>query len=270
MPASCSGSACMFSTNNRSARRVPSPSNVSTAEPGSSGFFGRGEQAFLDQTFRVSFDLFHGDASFKPVDWRIRITPEVSLNNLKVRELGIVGPSPLSGTNRLDSHLGLQEAFVEYKIHDLSVNYDFVSIRAGIQEFNADFRGLAARSGALRDVAVGKVTGRFDFAANDFRTVDDLNGTLEATLAQSQALELPVLPYLDLTCLGLGIFLVCGRQGCLMVGCCHGKPCGWGIGRQSSSRSVRRCDSTTWPATSVKTTTLPPSRLSWLPGSPRR
>jgi hypothetical protein len=123
-------------------RRVPSPSNVSTANPGSSGFFGRGEQAFLDQTFRVSFDLFHGDASFKPVDWRIRITPEVSLNNLKVRELGIVGPSPLSGTNRFDTHVGLQEAFVEYKIHDLSSNYDFVSIRAGIQEFNADFRGF--------------------------------------------------------------------------------------------------------------------------------
>ncbi len=77
-------------------RRVPSPSNVSTAEPGSSEFFGRGEQAFLDQTFRVSFDLFHGDASFKPVDWRIRITPEFSLNNLNVRELGIVGPSPLA------------------------------------------------------------------------------------------------------------------------------------------------------------------------------
>jgi len=123
-------------------RRVPSPSNVSTAEPGNSEFFGRGEQAFLDQTFRVSFDLFHGDASFKPVDWRIRITPEVSLNNLKVRELGIVGPSPLAGANRFDTHVGLQEAFVEYKLHDLSPNYDFVSIRAGIQEFNADFRGF--------------------------------------------------------------------------------------------------------------------------------
>ena len=123
-------------------RRVPSPSNVSTANPGSPNFFGRGEQAFLDQTFRVSFDLFHGDASFKPVDWRIRITPEFSLNNLKVRELGIVGPSPLDGTNRFDTHVGLQEAFVEYKLHDLSPNYDFVSIRAGIQEFNADFRGF--------------------------------------------------------------------------------------------------------------------------------
>jgi hypothetical protein len=123
-------------------RRVPSPSGVSAAEPGSSGFFGRGEQAFFDQTLRFSFDLFHGDASFKPVDWRIRITPELSLNNLDVRELGIVSPNVLAGTNRFHDHLGLQEAFVEVKLHDLSNNYDFISMRAGIQQFNADFRGF--------------------------------------------------------------------------------------------------------------------------------
>ena len=123
-------------------RKVPVPSDVSAAQPGSSAFFGRGEQFFLDQTFRFTFDLFHGDASFKPVDWRIRVTPEVSLNYLDVKELGIVGPDVRAGTTRLDSHVGFQEAFVEYKVHDLSVNYDFVSVRAGIQEFNADFRGF--------------------------------------------------------------------------------------------------------------------------------
>ena len=123
-------------------RRVPSPSGVSAAQPGSSGFFGRGEQAFLDQTLRFSFDLFHGDASFKPVDWRIRITPELSLNDLDVRERGIVRPDVRHGTNRFDQHVGLQEAFVEVKLHDLSDNYDFISARAGIQQFNADFRGF--------------------------------------------------------------------------------------------------------------------------------
>jgi Carboxypeptidase regulatory-like domain len=123
-------------------RRVPSPSGVSATEPGSSDFFGRGEQAFLDQTFRFSFDLSHGDASFKPLDWRIRITPEISLNDLDVRELGIVSPDVRAGTNRFDTHIGLQEAFFEYKLHDLSPNYDFISVRAGIQEFNADFRGF--------------------------------------------------------------------------------------------------------------------------------
>jgi hypothetical protein len=123
-------------------RRVPSPSNVSTERPGSSGFFGKGEQAFFDQTLRFTFDLFHGDAAFKPVDWRVRITPEISLNNLKVREVGIIGPDVRSGTNRFDTHASLQEAFVEVKLHDLGPNYDFVSARAGIQQFNADFRGF--------------------------------------------------------------------------------------------------------------------------------
>jgi hypothetical protein len=124
------------------ARRVPSPSNVSAANPGSSTFFGRGEQEFVDQTLRFSFDLFHGDASFKPVDWRIRITPEISINDLNVRELGIVGPDVRSGTNRFDTHIGLQEAFAEMKLHDIGPNYDFVSLRVGIQQFNADFRGF--------------------------------------------------------------------------------------------------------------------------------
>ncbi|HXJ13146.1 MAG TPA: carboxypeptidase-like regulatory domain-containing protein [Candidatus Limnocylindrales bacterium] len=123
-------------------RKVPSPSNVSAAQAGSSEFFGRGEQFFLDQTFRFTFDLFHGDASFKPVDWRFRVTPEVSLNYLDVKELGIVGPDVRAGTTRLDSHVGFQEAFLEYKLRDLSPNYDFISVRAGIQEFNADFRGF--------------------------------------------------------------------------------------------------------------------------------
>ena len=123
-------------------RRVPTPTDVSPARPGSPDFFGHGEQFFLDQTFRFSFDLFHGDTSFKPVDWRVRITPEASLNYLDVQELGVVSPDVRNGTTRFDGHIGLQEAFVEVKLHDLSPNYDFVSARAGIQQFNADFRGF--------------------------------------------------------------------------------------------------------------------------------
>jgi Carboxypeptidase regulatory-like domain len=123
-------------------RRVPTPSGVSAAQPGSANFFGKGDQLFLDQTFRFSFDLFHGDTSFRPADWRIRVTPEVSLNYLDVQELGIVSPNVRKGTTRFDEHLGLQEAFAEVKLHDLSPNYDFVSARAGIQQFNADFRGF--------------------------------------------------------------------------------------------------------------------------------
>jgi len=122
--------------------RVPAPSGVSAEHPGSSEFFGNGNQLYLDQTFRFSFDLFHGDTSFKPADWRVRVTPVVSLNYLSVGELGIVSPDVQKGSTRFDDWTGLQEAFFEYKLHDLSANYDFISARAGIQEFNADFRGF--------------------------------------------------------------------------------------------------------------------------------
>ena len=86
--------------------------------------------------------LFHGDTSFKPVDWQIKFTPEININYLTVQETGVVNVDVRQGTARLDSHLGLQEAFARLKIADLSHAYDFVSARAGIQTFNSDFRGF--------------------------------------------------------------------------------------------------------------------------------
>jgi hypothetical protein len=42
-------------------------------------------------------------------------------------------------------------------------------------------------------------------------------------------LERPALPYLDLIALGLAMTQACGRVGCLMAGCCHGRPHHWGV-----------------------------------------
>src|SRR5712692_6791297 len=39
----------------------------------------------------------------------------------------------------------------------------------------------------------------------------------------------PVLHYLDVAILGIGLSLACGRVGCLMVGCCHGRPDSRGV-----------------------------------------
>ena len=39
----------------------------------------------------------------------------------------------------------------------------------------------------------------------------------------------PVLPFLDAAAVGLGVFLACGRVGCLLAGCCHGRPAGRGV-----------------------------------------
>ena len=65
-----------------------------------------------------------------------------NINFLQTRERGIVNADVRAGTNRFDTHVGMQEAFVEAKIHDLSPNFDFVSVRAGIQGFTSDFRGF--------------------------------------------------------------------------------------------------------------------------------
>ena len=123
-------------------RQLPTPSNVPSERPGSSAFFGKFGQLFLSQNLAFTAELFHGDTSFRPPDWRIRITPEENVNYFATRELGIVNADPSAGTTRFDTHLGLQEGFVEVKLKDLSSEYDFVSARAGVQSFNSDFRGF--------------------------------------------------------------------------------------------------------------------------------
>ena len=44
-----------------------------------------------------------------------------------------------------------------------------------------------------------------------------------------QSTHRPLLPYLDVGILGIGLFLAFGRVGCLMVGCCHGCPAKIGL-----------------------------------------
>jgi hypothetical protein len=124
-------------------RRLPTPSGLGSASPGESQFFGRFGQFFISENLGFSFDLFHGDtASFRPPDWRIQVMPEVNVNYLAVQENGIVNFDVRKGTTRLDSHLGLQEGFAEVKLKDLSNQYDFVSLRVGVQSFTSDFRGF--------------------------------------------------------------------------------------------------------------------------------
>jgi hypothetical protein len=124
-------------------RRLPVTSGISTASADEPGFFGKGGQFFMAQTFRTTFDLFHGDtAAFRPVDWRVRITPAANLNYIAARENGVVSPDVRFGTTRFDTHVGLQEAFGEVKLKDIGPSYDFVNLRIGIQQFVSDFRGF--------------------------------------------------------------------------------------------------------------------------------
>ena len=123
-------------------RKVPTPSGVSTAGADSSGFFGEGEQLFFVQDFAGTVEIFHGETAFKPRDWEIRVTGILNYTYLEVEEHGIVNPNVDDEKDRPDRKFSLQEALAEYHIADLSDNYDFVSVRAGIQPFVSDFRGL--------------------------------------------------------------------------------------------------------------------------------
>jgi len=123
-------------------RRLPTPAGVSTANANSADFFGSGNQFFLTSYLGLSFELFEGNTAFKPTDFLLRVTPVFDINYLDVQELGNVNIDVRKGTSRTDTHLGLQEAFLEKHICDLSANYDFLSVTAGIQPFVTDFRGL--------------------------------------------------------------------------------------------------------------------------------
>ncbi len=131
------------STSTVEQRRAPTPSDVSTDVPSSAEFFGQPEQLAINETVQFSFELFHGDTTFKPRDWAIKISPTFSIPNyLNARENGVVNIDVRRGTNRTDTHISLEEAFGEVKLFDVNSNYDFVSARAGIQPFVSDFRGF--------------------------------------------------------------------------------------------------------------------------------
>jgi hypothetical protein len=123
--------------------RTPKPSDIGAVRPGSADFFGKPELLAINQTFQFTFELFHGDSTFKPRDWAIKISPTFSLPNyVRARENGIVNVDVRRGTTRTDTHFSFEEAFAEVKLADINANYDFVSLRAGIQPFVSDFRGF--------------------------------------------------------------------------------------------------------------------------------
>ena len=124
------------------ARKLPTPSGVSTARPNSSEFFGLSDQTFYSNDFSIGVDLFQGETAFKPVDWALRVLGVYNHNYIDVEERNVVNPNPQKGTTREKDFTSLQEAFGEIHLRDLSNNYDFVSIRVGIQPFVSDFRGF--------------------------------------------------------------------------------------------------------------------------------
>ena len=68
----------------------------------------------------------------------------------------------------------------------------------------------------------------------------DAAAVLAAVALACAALGEPVAAYLDISAAALMGFLACGRVGCLLAGCCHGRPARWGVryGRLHAGRTV--------------------------------
>ncbi|MBX3464872.1 MAG: hypothetical protein KF830_17020 [Planctomycetes bacterium] len=124
------------------ARDVPTPSGITGPGPVSPNAFGDGKQTFLQDDLAISFDLFRGQQAFKPVDWRVRLTPVFNYTRLDVNEVGVVVIDPAQGTTRERGDVTLQEAFLEYHLFDWNDRYDFASVEIGVLPFRSDFRGF--------------------------------------------------------------------------------------------------------------------------------
>jgi hypothetical protein len=138
-------------------RRLPVPSDVSSARPQSQEFFGKGESLTVEDNVLMSFELFHGNAGFRPREWELRATPVFNANYLAARENGVVNIDPRRGTDRFDGHVAFQELFGDYELGVLSPNFDTLNLRVGIQPFTSDFRGFV-----FTDAAPGvKLSGNY-------------------------------------------------------------------------------------------------------------
>jgi len=74
------------------AKRVPVPSGISSALPGASEFFGRGEIWSIQNNISVTLDLFKGETAFKPVEWAVHLQPVFNINHVYAKETGVVSP----------------------------------------------------------------------------------------------------------------------------------------------------------------------------------
>lgn len=131
-------------------RNVPTPVGAqSTANTPANDTLGRGRQTAFAQTLIVSASLVKGNTTFKPQDYEFKFTGAFNATHARLEEVRGLNVDPRLGTVRKDRHFGVQEAFADVHLRNVSDNYDFDSLRVGIQPFTSDFRGFLFNDQAL-------------------------------------------------------------------------------------------------------------------------
>ncbi len=102
-------------------RSFPIPVGVqTTGNPGSVDVFGRSHSAVFAQTFIFSASLLKGSTAFKPPEIEYRIALAVQGNHVNVPERRVLFVEPSKPSHRTDHFLGVQEAFIDYHIRNVS------------------------------------------------------------------------------------------------------------------------------------------------------
>ncbi len=124
-------------------RSVPTPvGSSSTNNPGGLDVIGSGEQTVLNQNLIFELIYYKGNTTFKPPDYEFRFIPVINYNYVELDEVLGVNADPADQETRFDGHVAIQGAFVDIHLRNVSDNYDFDSVRFGIQPFTNDFRGF--------------------------------------------------------------------------------------------------------------------------------
>jgi hypothetical protein len=167
-------------------RTFPIPVGVQTTEdPGRTDVFGNDFSQVFSQTFIAGFALLKGSTTFKPPTIEYRLTLAYNVNYVDVPERRVLFVEPSRPSHRLDQFLGVQEAFVDYHFSEFDNDrFDFISIRAGIQPFQSDFRGFLFNDQQLGVRLFGsRDNNRFQFNLGAFwRLEKDTNSGLNAIL----------------------------------------------------------------------------------------
>lgn len=131
-------------------RDVATPvGSSSTNASGGNDVFGSADQYAIVQNLATEFVYYKGDTVFKPPDWEFRFTPVLNYNYTSLDEILGIKANPANGRTRTDYHVGIQAAFVDKHLRNVSERYDFDSIRVGIQPFSSDFRGFLFQDNQL-------------------------------------------------------------------------------------------------------------------------
>jgi hypothetical protein len=92
---------------------------------------GNSGQLFFSETANFDAILYKGDTVFRPPDYQFRFSPAVNYNRTRT-DAGSSGSTTFA----------VQALFFEKHLRDVSPQYDFDSVRVGIQPVTTDFRGF--------------------------------------------------------------------------------------------------------------------------------